>query len=238
MNETVNKNELLKFSKISDKWWNENGPLKALHRIHPLRMKYIVDYISKVIPNADFKSLSVLDIGCGGGLVSESIARLGMKVLGIDASQENINVAKMHAVERNLHNLNYCCTTVEDLVNTEEKYSIITVMEVVEHVDNLPVFIKNICSILDNNGIIFLSTLNRTVKSLLYAIVGAEYILRLVPCGTHQWNKFVKPSEIANLFLLNNVSLKEIVGMSFNLIKNCWQLSDDISVNYILVAQK
>ncbi|MGN7619244.1 MAG: bifunctional 2-polyprenyl-6-hydroxyphenol methylase/3-demethylubiquinol 3-O-methyltransferase UbiG [Ehrlichia sp.] len=238
MNKTVNESELLKFSKIADKWWDEEGPLKALHRIHPLRMKYIIDYITKVMPDTDFKSLSVLDVGCGGGLLSESIARLGMKVVAIDASEENINVARKHAMGRNLHNLSYHCMTIEDLVNAEKKYNIITVMEVVEHVDNLPMFMKSVCSVLDSNGIIFLSTLNRTIRSLLYAVIGAEYILKLVPCGTHRWHKFVKPSEIANLFLCNNISLKEIMGVSFNAIKNCWQLSEDISVNYILAAQK
>ncbi|WDM84872.1 bifunctional 2-polyprenyl-6-hydroxyphenol methylase/3-demethylubiquinol 3-O-methyltransferase UbiG [Ehrlichia sp. JZT12] len=238
MNETVNKNELLKFSKISDKWWNEEGPFSALHKIHHLRMKYIVDYIRKVIPDTDLRSLSVLDVGCGGGLLSESIARLGMKIVGIDASEENINVARSHALERNLPNLDYHCTTVGALVDSQKRYDIITVMEVVEHVDNLPIFIKNICSVLSDNGIIFLSTLNRTIKSLLYAIIGAEYILRLVPCGTHQWNKFIKPSELANLFLLHDVSLKGIKGINFSILKNCWQLSEDISVNYILTAQK
>ena len=238
MNQTVNQDELLKFSKIASQWWDENGPFKALHSMHPLRMQYIVDYINKVTPGVDFKKLSVLDVGCGGGLLSESMARLGMKVFGIDASEESVNIAKVHALNRNLCNLDYRCVNVDSLVSIKEKYDIITVMEVVEHVDNLSVFINSISNILNDNGIIFLSTLNRTIKSLLYAIVYAEYVFKLVPRHTHQWNKFVKPSEIANLFLLNNISIKEIKGINFNIMKKDWVLSDDISVNYILSAQK
>ncbi|AHX03718.1 3-demethylubiquinone-9 3-O-methyltransferase [Ehrlichia chaffeensis str. Heartland] len=238
MSQTVDQNELLKFSKIADKWWDEHGPLKALHDIHPLRMRYIVDYISKIIPKANFKSLSVLDLGCGGGLLSESMSRLGMKVLGIDASEESINIARVHASERGLCNLKYSCMDIESLVNTEEKYDIITIMEIIEHVDNLPVFVNAVSNALSDNGIIFLSTLNRTKKSFLYAIVCAEYILKLVPRKTHQWGRFVKPSEIVNLFSLNGICVKNIMGMNFNMIRRSWVLSDDISVNYILAAQK
>ena len=238
MNNTVNHGELLKFSKVADKWWDEKGPLKPLHMIHPIRMQYIVDYINKVMPNVDFKSLSVLDVGCGGGLLSESMARLNMRVCGIDVNEKSISVAKMHALARGIHNVNYYCMDIEDLINIQENYDIITIMEVVEHVDDLPLFIKSVSRLLNDNGIIFLSTLNRNVKSLLYAIVCAEYILRLVPCGTHQWSRFVRPSEIASLFLLNGIVLQEISGISFNLMKKCLQLSNDISVNYILAAHK
>ncbi|WP_395877405.1 bifunctional 2-polyprenyl-6-hydroxyphenol methylase/3-demethylubiquinol 3-O-methyltransferase UbiG [Ehrlichia muris] len=238
MNQTIDQDELSKFSKIADKWWDENGPFRALHKIHPLRMKYIVDYMNRVVPGADFKSLSVLDIGCGGGLLSESMARFGMKVLGIDASEESIGIAKAHALERDLCNLNYCCMDIESLINNKEKYDIITVMEVVEHVDNLSVFINAINNVLSDNGIIFLSTLNRTMKSLLYAIICAEYIFNFVPRNTHQWNRFVKPSEIANLFLPNGIFIKDIMGINFDVIRRNWILSNDISVNYILTAQK
>ena len=238
MNRTVDQEELSKFSKVADRWWDKSGPFKVLHKIHPLRIKYIVDYINKAMPGADFKSLSVLDIGCGGGLLSESMARLGMKVLGIDASEESINIAKAHAFERDLCNLNYCCIDIESLVSNNEKYDIITVMEVIEHVDDLSVFMNAISNVLSNNGIIFLSTLNRTIKSWLYAIICAEYIFNFVPHNTHQWNKFVKPSEITNLFLSNGIFIKDIIGINFDVIRRNWILSNDISVNYILTAQK
>ncbi|KJV68867.1 bifunctional 2-polyprenyl-6-hydroxyphenol methylase/3-demethylubiquinol 3-O-methyltransferase UbiG [Candidatus Neoehrlichia procyonis] len=233
---TINESEVEKFSKISDQWWDENGSFSLLHKINSLRVYYVTNHLNNIF--CQLSSLSLLDVGCGGGIFSESMSRLGINnIFGIDPSENNINIARNHAVKNNLQ-INYRCIDIQDLAKTNECYDIITIMEVVEHVNNLPVFMQSACKLLKNNGILFLSTLNRTIKSMLLAIIAAEYILRWLPKNMHQWTKFVKPSEIANILLQYNIIVQDITGINFNVINNKWYLSKDISVNYILAAQK
>lgn len=174
----------------------------------------------------------MLDVGCGGGILSESMARIGISVAGIDVCEENIKVAQSHAKKVGL-NIEYTHTSIEELSN-DKKYDVVLLMEVVEHVDNLEFFMKKAIELLKPEGLIFISTINRTIKSFCLAIVGAEYILNWLPKGTHSWNKFLKPSEIANHLRENNVTLQNMAGMEYNVIKREWNLTKGVDVNYIL----
>ncbi|OCA06034.1 3-demethylubiquinone-9 3-O-methyltransferase [Wolbachia endosymbiont of Trichogramma pretiosum] len=228
---TYNEDEISKFAKIADEWWNENGKFKPLHMMNPVRVSYIVEKI-KELKKCDLKELSLLDVGCGGGILSESMARIGISVAGIDVCEKNIKAAQSHAKKVGL-NIEYTHTSIEELSN-DKKYDMVLLMEVVEHVDNLEFFIKKAIDLLKPEGLIFISTINRTIKSFCLAIVGAEYILNWLPKGTHNWNKFLKPSEIANHLRENNVTLQDITGMEYNVIKREWNLTKGVDVNYIL----
>ena len=196
---TINKEEIQKFSKIADEWWNANGKFKPLHVFNPIRIKYIkekcISYF-KLRGNEPrpLSSLEILDIGCGGGLISEPMTRLGGKVTGIDASEKNILIAQHHAKKSGLK-IKYVNSSPEKK-DLKKKFDVILNLEVVEHVDNLNLFLKSSGEMLNKNGIMFIATLNRTFESYIKAIIGAEYILRWLPIGTHEWNKFLKPSEI------------------------------------------
>ena len=198
---TINKKEIEKFSQIAEEWWNPNGKFKPLHRFNPIRIKYIKDNIIKDFKinhtNLPLKGLDILDIGCGGGLLSEPMARLGANVIGIDASEKNISVAKIHLKKSNL-NIRYYNSSPEKF-KTKKKFDIILNMEIVEHVDDVSVFINHTSKFLKKSGIMFIATLNQTLKSYLFAIIGAEYILRWLPVGTHEWDKFVKPENLINI---------------------------------------
>jgi len=231
---TYNENEISKFAKMADDWWNENGKFKPLHMINPIRVSYIVEKI-KELKKCDLKEISLLDIGCGGGILSESMARIGVNVVGIDACEENIKVAQSHAKKVGL-NVEYMHTSVEKL-DSGQKYDVILLMEVVEHVDNLEFFLKKTAELLKPGGLVFVSTINRTIMSFFFAIVGAEYILNWLPKGTHSWKKFVKPSEIANFLRENNVVLQNIAGIEYSIMKNEWKLSKNVDVNYILCGK-
>ena len=188
---TINKEEIQKFSKLSEEWWDVNGKFKPLHMFNPIRIEYILESIKKhfnIKKNKDafLKGLRILDIGCGGGLISEPMARLGAKVTGIDASEKNINIAQLHAKKNGLK-INYINSSPEKL-NDTEKFDIILNLEIVEHVDNVNLYIKSCARLLNKNGLMFTATLNRTLVSYLKAIIGAEYILRWLPIGTHDWN--------------------------------------------------
>uniref|UniRef100_A0A3B0JFH2 Ubiquinone biosynthesis O-methyltransferase n=1 Tax=Wolbachia endosymbiont of Aleurodicus floccissimus TaxID=2152762 RepID=A0A3B0JFH2_9RICK len=228
---TYNEDEISKFAKIAGEWWNENGKFKPLHMMNPVRVSYIVEKI-KELKKCDLKELSLLDVGCGGGILSESMARVGISVAGIDVCEENIKVAQSHAKKVGL-NIEYTHTSIEELSN-DKKYDVVLLMEVVEHVDNLEFFMKKAIALLKPEGLIFISTINRTIKSFCLAIVGAEYILNWLPKGTHNWNKFLKPSEIANHLRENNVTLQNMAGMEYNVIKREWNLTKGVDVNYIL----
>ena len=234
-NNTINKKEIEKFSKIAEEWWNPEGKFKPLHKFNPIRISYIKESIIKIFKleqkSKPLKNIKILDIGCGGGLLSEPMKRLGAEVVGIDASDKNIQIAKSHAKKSNL-NIKYLCASPETL-NTITKFDVILNMEIVEHVEDVDFFLKSCTKLLKKNGIMFVATLNKTLKSYLFAIVGAEYILRWLPIGTHEWEKFVKPSELVNVLKKYNLKLDSLDGMKFNLIKDEWKLSSDKSINYI-----
>ncbi|RPG97251.1 MAG: bifunctional 2-polyprenyl-6-hydroxyphenol methylase/3-demethylubiquinol 3-O-methyltransferase UbiG [Candidatus Pelagibacter sp. TMED165] len=232
---SINSKEIEKFSKIAQEWWDPDGKFKPLHKFNPTRILYIKENIIKSF-NLDqkrtpLKNIKILDIGCGGGLLSEPMSRLGAEVTGIDASKKNISVAKLHAKKNNL-NINYVCSSPEKL-KTTKKFDVILNMEIVEHVEDVNFFLKSCSRLLKKNGIMFVATLNKTLKSYIFAIVGAEYILRWLPIGTHEWEKFVDPKELIDILKKNNLKLDRIDGMKFNLITDKWKISNDKSVNYI-----
>ena len=239
-NNTINKKEIEKFSKIASEWWNPQGKFKPLHKFNPVRIKYIkensIKHFNIKSKNMPLKKLKILDIGCGGGLLSEPMSRLGAKVTGIDASQQNINVAKTHSLEKKLK-IKYICSSPEKL-KVKDKFDIILNMEIVEHVDDVNFFIKNCSKFLKRNGIMYIATLNKTLKSYIFAIVGAEYILRWLPIGTHDWQKFIKPSELIDYAEHNSMKIKKIDGVVFNPLNNTWNIGDDKSVNYIAIFKK
>jgi len=237
---TVNKKEIEKFSKMADDWWNTEGKFKPLHKFNPLRISYIKKKVvahfnikSKLLP---LKNIELLDIGCGGGLLSEPMCRLGAKVTAVDASQKNINVASYHS-NKNKLKINYLCSSPEKL-NLKKKFDVILNMEIVEHVDDLSFFLKKSSLLLKKNGVMFISTINKTLKSYVFAIVGAEYILKWLPIGTHEWDKFVKPEELIELGKKNYLELIKIDGVNFNIIKNEWIIGKDKSINYITQFRK
>jgi len=237
---TVNKKEIEKFSKIADDWWNTEGKFKPLHKFNPLRISYIKEKViahfnikSKLLP---LKNIELLDIGCGGGLLSEPMCRLGAKVTGIDASKKNINVASYHS-NKNKLKIDYLCSSPEKL-NLKKKFDVILNMEIVEHVDDLSFFLKKSSLLLKKNGVMFISTINKTLKSYVFAIVGAEYILKWLPIGTHEWEKFVKPEELIELGKKNYLELVKIDGVNFDILKNEWIIGKDKSVNYITQFRK
>jgi len=237
---TVNKKEIEKFSKIADEWWNPNGKFKPLHKFNPIRIKYIKHNIIKNFKlnskNTPLKNIDILDIGCGGGLLAEPMCRLGAKVVGIDASQKNINVAKFHA-KKNKLNINYICASPE-ILKINKKFDVILNMEIIEHVDDINFFIKKSSELLKKNGLMFIATINKTLKSYVFAIIGAEYILQWLPRGTHDWDKFVKPEDLIKIGKSNNLRLEKLNGMEFNLLTNEWNITSDNSINYITKFKK
>ena len=241
MSTTINKEEIQKFSKLAEEWWDVNGKFKPLHMFNPIRIEYITDKIKihfglKKDKSNYLEGLNILDIGCGGGLISEPMARLGASVTGIDASEKNINIAKSHSKKNGLK-INYLHTSPENLEHIE-KFDIILNLEIVEHVDNVNLYIKSCYKLLKNNGLMFTATLNRSLMSYLKAIIGAEYILRWLPIGTHDWNKFIKPEELEKVLQDENFSTVDIKGLEFNPIFNKWKKSENLSVNYIICSSK
>ena len=232
---SVNKKEIEKFSKMASEWWDPNGKFKPLHKFNPIRIKYIKENIindfklkNKTKP---LKKINILDIGCGGGLLSEPMCRLGANVTGVDASNRNIKIAKLHA-KKNKLNINYLCSSPERL-KVNKKFDVILNMEIVEHVEDIEFFFKSCTKLLKKNGLMFVATINKTLKSYIFAIVGAEYILKWLPIGTHEWEKFVKPEDLKKILKNNNLVLNRLDGMHFNIIKDEWNISKDVSVNYI-----
>ena len=241
MSTTINKQEIQKFSKLADEWWDVNGKFKPLHMFNPIRIEYITENIRKhfKIKNDKFnflKGINILDIGCGGGLISEPMARLGAEVTGVDASEKNIKVANLHSKSSGLK-INYVHGSPEKLT-TLKKFDVILNLEIVEHVDNVDLYISSCFNLLKNNGLMFTATLNRTFISYIKAIIGAEYILRWLPIGTHDWNKFIKPEELEKILIQEKFSSLDIKGLKFNPFLKKWKKSEDLSVNYIICSKK
>ena len=232
---TINKEEIEKFSRIAEEWWNPLGKFKPLHKFNPIRISYIKDNIINSFKlkkqEKPLKNLKILDIGCGGGLLSEPMCRLGADVTGIDASKKNIQVAKLHAKKSNLK-IKYIPTSPENF-KTNVKFDVILNMEIIEHVEDVSFFLKSCSSLLKKEGIMFIATINKTLKSYVFAIIGAEYILRWLPIGTHEWGKFVSPNDLINISKKYNLNLENLNGMKFNIIKDEWSISDDKTINYI-----
>ena len=239
-NITINKKEIDKFSKLASEWWNPNGKFKPLHKFNPVRLKYIRDSIVKEFKKKkndhSLNNIKILDIGCGGGLLCEPLSRLGAKVVGIDASEKNIKIAKTHARQNNLK-INYYCASPEDF-NHKEKFDVILNMEIVEHVQDINLFLKESSKFLKKNGIMFIATLNNTLKSYIFAILGAEYVLRWLPIGTHDWNMFVKPDDLVKICRENSLILDESFGVKYNIISDKWSLSSDEDINYMARFKK
>ena len=238
---TVNKEEIQKFSAIAEEWWNVNGKFKPLHMFNPIRIEYILEttrdhFNIKDNSNEPLKNLSVLDIGCGGGLMSEPITRLGGKVTGIDASEKNIKVASLHSKKNNLK-IRYLNKSPEQL-NEFEKFDVILNLEIVEHVEDVNLYINSCYKLLKPRGIMFTATINRTLISYIKAIIGAEYVLRWLPIGTHDWNKFLKPEELEKYLLENKFKTIDIKGLEFNPLNRKWKQSANLSVNYIICNTK
>ena len=232
---TINKKEIEKFSKIAEEWWDPKGKFKPLHNFNPLRISYLKENIIKSFnlqkKDKILSGVKILDIGCGGGLLCEPMSRLGADVFGMDASEKNIEIAKIHAKKSSL-NIEYFCSSPEKF-KSDLKFDVILNMEIVEHVEDVDFFLKSCTKFLKKNGIMFVATLNKTLKSYLFAIIGAEYILKWLPIGTHEWEKFVKPEDLKKILMKYNLSLNKIDGMHFNIITDEWNLSKNLSVNYI-----
>ncbi|MGY3132683.1 2-polyprenyl-6-hydroxyphenyl methylase/3-demethylubiquinone-9 3-methyltransferase [Bradyrhizobium sp. USDA 4501] len=238
---SVDPAEVAKFSKLSDEWWDPRGKMAPLHKINPLRLTYIRDAACRKFER-NAKSLSclsglrLLDIGCGAGLLCEPFTRLGAQVIGIDPSATNIAAAKLHADKGHL-SIDYRCTTVEEM-DARERFDIVLAMEVVEHVNDVGAFIKRCAVMLKPGGLMVVSTLNRNLKSFALAIVGAEYVLRWLPRGTHEWSKFVTPAELERYLGDVNLTVTEQAGVVYNPLADKWIVSTDMDVNYMVVAEE
>lgn len=238
---SVDAEEVAFFARISTEWWNPDGPFRPLHELNPCRISYIRDIIARhhTLDNASPKPLEglrILDIGCGGGLLCEPLTRLGATVVGVDATQKNIGVASHHADEMGLK-IDYRNTTAEDLAETGEQFDAIINMEVIEHVADVTVYLGSCRKLLKPDGIMLLSTLNRTLKSLLLAKIGAEYILRWLPIGAHDWNKFLRPDELEAALSKAGFEMNDLAGMNYNPLTRRWKLDkNDYAINYAVSA--
>ena len=238
---TVDKIEVEKFSRMAQDWWDPKGKFRPLHLFNPARIKFIKEKLIsyfKLDPSdpTPLKKLKILDIGCGGGLLCEPLSRLGASMTGIDASKNNIEVAKIHSQEMEL-DIKYIHSSPENL-NLKNEFDVILNMEVVEHVSDVNIFIQNCSKLIKKKGIMFVATINKNLKSYLFAIIGAEYILRWLPISTHDWNKFLTPDDLEIITNKNNFISDEKVGMKFNLLSQKWEKSKDLTVNYISTFYK
>ncbi|GGB61421.1 ubiquinone biosynthesis O-methyltransferase [Roseibium aquae] len=239
---TVDKDEVARFSALAQEWWNPAGKFKPLHKFNPVRLTYIKEQVCAHFgrdPKASnaFEGLRFLDIGCGGGLLSEPMARLGADVVGADPSTTNIEVAKIHMVQSGLE-IDYRATTAEDLAQAGETFDVILNMEVVEHVADVPMFLTKTANMVRPGGLMFIATINRTFKAYALAIVGAEYVLRWLPKGTHSYDKLVKPDEIEGPFGEAGLSIIDRTGVFYNPVSDSWNKSRDMDVNYMMLAER
>lgn len=242
-NTSVDPQEIEKFSAIAAEWWDPSGKFKPLHQLNPTRLGYIRDHAARhfgknPLAEKPLKDLTVLDIGCGGGLLSEPLCRLGAEVTAIDAAEKNIKTASTHAAESGLA-INYLHTTAEDLAAEKQVFDVVLNMEVIEHVADVKSFSQAACALVGEGGAMVASTLNRTPKSYLMAILGAEYLLRWLPRGTHDWQKFLRPSELSGLLRAQALEIADISGVIYNPVNGRWRLSRrDLDVNYMIFATK
>ena len=239
---SVDQDEVARFSRLAAQWWDTRGPMAALHKFNPLRLAYIRDRAAEHFGRDPARldslaGLRVLDIGCGGGILSEPLARLGAGVVGADPSESNIAVAKHHAERAGL-SVDYRAVAAEVLAQSGETFDVVLAMEVVEHVVDLGLFIELAAGLVAPRGLLLVATLNRTAKSFALAIVGAEYILRWLPRGTHRWEKFVTPNELEIAIEQSGLQVVDQIGVVYNLFADRWQLSADTDVNYMMVAEK
>ncbi len=238
---TVDQDEVARFSRLAGEWWDPRGPMAALHKFNPVRLAYIRDRAAEHFGRDptkldSLKGLRILDIGCGGGILCEPLARLGASVVGADPSEKNIAVARRHAAQSGLA-IDYRDATAEALAEAGEIFDVVLAMEVVEHVTDVGQFIGRAAALVKPGGLLFVATLNRTAKSFALAIVGAEYILRWLPRGTHQWDKFVTPNELEIAIERSGLRISGETGVIYNLLADCWQLSRDMDVNYMVLAE-
>jgi 2-polyprenyl-6-hydroxyphenyl methylase / 3-demethylubiquinone-9 3-methyltransferase len=239
---SVDDAEVERFSRHAADWWDARGPMAALHKFNPVRLAYIRDKTTQKFARDPkrldcLKDLRMLDIGCGGGILSEPLTRLGARMVGADPSQENIDAAAAHAEQSGV-TVDYRATTAEQLAADGERFDVVLAMEVVEHVADVKSFVATCASMVNPGGLMIAATLNRTLKSFALAIVGAEYILRWLPRGTHQWDKFVTPNELELAFERAGLAVTGERGVIYNPFADRWQLSSDMDVNYMLVAER
>ena len=238
---TLDKDEIIQFSKLANDWWDEEGSMSFLHSMSETRTKFIklelIEHFNIIDKNKLFKGLNILDLGCGGGIASEPLCRLGANLTGVDESKKLIEVAKLHAKNMKLK-INYQCTSIQNLVKLKNKYDVVVALELLEHVNNLKEFCKLITNLLTEDGIIILSTINKTFLSKLFVIDMAEKVLKKIPKGTHHYEKFITPTEIKDIFNNYNFNLKTIKGINLNPINNNWKLTDNTSINYIVSLTK
>jgi 2-polyprenyl-6-hydroxyphenyl methylase/3-demethylubiquinone-9 3-methyltransferase len=239
---SVDAAEVERFSRHATDWWNPRGPMAALHKFNPVRLAYIRDQAAACFGRDPRKldclqGLRILDIGCGGGILSEPLARLGATMVGADPSEDNIAAAQTHADQAGVL-IDYRATTAEDLAAADERFDVVLAMEVVEHVADVNIFVETCAGMVKPHGLMIAATLNRTLKSFALAIVGAEYVLRWLPRGTHQWDKFVRPEELESAIERNGLRVIGERGVVYNPFADRWQLSSDMDVNYMLVGQR
>jgi 2-polyprenyl-6-hydroxyphenyl methylase/3-demethylubiquinone-9 3-methyltransferase len=231
---SVDPEELAHFEDLGEDWWDLSGPMRALHALNPVRVSYIRDCVAKY---GTFEGARILDIGCGGGILCEPLARMGAEMTGIDPAPGNIDIARAHAAPQNL-TINYRAATAETLVAEGASFDVVLAMEVIEHVPNQAAFVATACTLVRPGGLLIMSTLNRTLKSFALAIIGAEYVLRWLPKGTHKWERFVTPEELARFMRRNGMRVIDRAGVVYNPLAGKWRLSSDTDVNYMLAAEK
>ncbi|EFG2885958.1 bifunctional 2-polyprenyl-6-hydroxyphenol methylase/3-demethylubiquinol 3-O-methyltransferase UbiG [Escherichia coli] len=239
---TIDPSEIDKFTAMAAEWWDPNGKFKPLHKFSPVRLAYIRDKVAEHFgrdPNAarPFERLRILDIGCGGGLLCEPMTRLGASVVGVDPAERNIEVAKIHAAQSGL-TIDYRATTAEALADAGERFDVVLSMEVVEHVADVELFVARTAEMVKPGGLMFCATINRTLKALGLAIFGAEYVLRWLPRGTHEYEKLVRPQELEDALTKAGLVVTDRTGVTYNPLADRWGKSKDMDVNYMLLAQR